>query len=169
MKKNSYIVIAVVLSITVIGLVLIIRKPDDNSIENEAAENVIEELDENKLVEVTSGGDGQCDLENEEGTCGVDEVKEFDVIVKKYSYVPGEIKVNKGDKVKLNLTSTDVAHSFTLIEFGDQDEGGINVYLGPGEEKSIEFTADKTGEFVFGCDVYCGVGHTDMLGKFIVI
>ena len=95
-------------------------------------------------------------------------VQEFDMTVSQFTYDPATIVVDEGDTVVLRITSTDVPHSFTLPDFGSASEGGINEFLSPGETVTVEFVADKAGEFVFGCDVVCGTGHTDMLGKLIV-
>ncbi len=100
-------------------------------------------------------------------------VVEISMIAKKYTYEPSTIEVNKGDKVIIKVKSIDVPHSFTLEDFGTNEFGdpGINAILLPNEEVTIEFVADKTGEFPFGCDVVCGIGHVKMSmdgGKLIV-
>ena len=89
-------------------------------------------------------------------------VKEFDITAKKFEFIPSAITVNKGDKVKLNVKSIDVAHGFSISEFK------INENIKPGVTKTIEFAADKAGEFTFFCSVYCGTGHKSMKGKLIV-
>lgn len=89
-------------------------------------------------------------------------VKEFNIVAKKWSFEPAVIEINKGDLVKLNINSVDVVHGFAISEFG------INENLSPEKTTTVEFTADKTGEFTFFCSVYCGSGHNDMEGKLIV-
>lgn len=89
-------------------------------------------------------------------------VKEFTMTAKQWSFDPGTITVNKGDRVKLTVTSVDVAHGFALPDFK------INERLDPGKTVVIEFVADKTGTFTFYCSVSCGSGHRDMAGKLIV-
>ncbi len=90
------------------------------------------------------------------------EVKEFNVIAKQFSFDPAVIEVNKGDKVILNIESVDVAHGITIREFG------VSQYLEAGKSITIEFIADKSGEFAFFCNIYCGRGHSDMKGRLIV-
>lgn len=90
------------------------------------------------------------------------ETKEFQMTAKQWEFIPSRIEVNKGDKVILNIKSIDVAHGFTLSDFG------VDEYLEPGKEISVEFIADKTGEFTFFCNVYCGTGHGGMRGVLIV-
>ena len=89
-------------------------------------------------------------------------IKEFDITAKKFEFIPSTITVNQGDKVRLNIKSVDVTHGFAISEFG------ISENLRPGKTVTVEFTADKKGEYTFFCSVYCGGGHSGMRGKLIV-
>ena len=91
-----------------------------------------------------------------------EEVKEFKMTSKQFSFEPGVIEVNKGDKVRLIVTSIDVPHGISIPEYG------INERLDPGKPVKIEFTADKQGTFTSFCSVFCGSGHSGMKGKLIV-
>ena len=79
------------------------------------------------------------------------EVKEF-VMQSWYSpedkrpyFSLNEMAVNKGDRVRLKVTNTFGTHDFTIDEYGLKQETPVN------QETVIEFTADKTGEFVYYC------------------
>ena len=89
-------------------------------------------------------------------------VKEFKLTARQFSFEPGIIEVNKGDKVRLVITSMDVPHGFSIREYG------INERLDVGKPVTIEFTADKEGTFTAFCSVFCGSGHSNMKGKLIV-
>lgn len=89
-------------------------------------------------------------------------VKEFNIEARQFEFNPSTITVNKGDRVKLNIRSTDVTHGFSLPDFN------IQATLSPGNIVVKEFTADKAGSFTFKCSVYCGSGHSDMKGTLIV-
>lgn len=89
-------------------------------------------------------------------------VKEFNMTATRFTFEPSTINVNKGDRVVLHITSTDVEHGFSLATYD------IIETLPVGETKTISFTADKVGEFNFFCSVFCGSGHSDMRGKIIV-
>ena len=89
-------------------------------------------------------------------------VKEFKVTAKRFSFDPSTIEVNRGDKVRLIVESTDVAHGMSIPEYG------INERLEPGQPVTIEFTADKQGTFTMMCSVLCGSGHSNMKGKIVV-
>ena len=90
------------------------------------------------------------------------ELKEIEVIAKKWDFEPNPIEVNKGDKVNLKIISIDVNHGIMLTEFN------INEFLSPGNTVEVEFVADKVGEFPFWCNVACGSGHSSMRGTLVV-
>ena len=89
-------------------------------------------------------------------------VKEFKMTAKQFAFEPEIIEVNKGDMVRLIVTSIDVPHGISIPEYG------INERLNPGEPVTIEFIADKEGTFTAFCSVFCGSGHSNMKGKIIV-
>ncbi len=89
-------------------------------------------------------------------------IKEFDMTARQWSFEPATITVNEGDTVRLNIKSEDVTHGFAISEFD------VNEKILPGKTTTIEFVADKKGEFVFFCSVPCGKGHSGMKGKLIV-
>ena len=90
------------------------------------------------------------------------EVKEFKITAKQFQFDSATIEVNKGDKVRLIVTSVDVPHGIAIPEYG------INERLDPGKPVTIEFTADKQGTFTSFCSVFCGSGHSNMKGRLIV-
>jgi cytochrome c oxidase subunit 2 len=89
-------------------------------------------------------------------------VREIEVKAFQYGFSPDPIVVNRGERIRLKITSTDVTHGVLIKEYK------INVPLPPKETKIIEFVADKGGEFLLHCSVYCGPGHGRMHGKLIV-
>src|SRR3972149_1825758 len=84
------------------------------------------------------------------------------VVAKQFEFEPKEIVVNRGDTVRLFITSDDVEHGFDIHGY----EVNVNIY--PGVPVEVEFVADKAGEFEFMCSVYCDQGHWDMKGKLLV-
>lgn len=56
-----------------------------------------------------------------------------------------EIRVNKGDRVRIAVTNIKGTHDFTLDEFGVKQETPLN------ETTTIEFVADKAGTFEYYC------------------
>ena len=81
---------------------------------------------------------------------------------KKFDFSPAEIKVRKGDQVVLELTSLDREHGFYLPDFG------VDAKMKAGGTTRVTFNPNRTGQFPFACDVFCGTGHEDMSGTLIV-
>ena len=84
------------------------------------------------------------------------------ITAKKFEYSLRTLTLKRGVPVVFELTAVDRAHGFNLPDFGVRSE------LVPGKLTRIRFTPDKTGEFVFFCDVFCGDGHEEMSGVLIV-
>lgn len=82
------------------------------------------------------------------------------------SFEPNKVEVQQGDKVTIYLTNieqtTDELHGFGLSEHN------INVVVDPGETKTIEFVADRTGVFPFYCTNFCSALHQEMQGYLLV-
>jgi len=80
-------------------------------------------------------------------------IKEFTVQGGNYYFNPGQITVNKGDRVKITFQNNDGFHNLTV--------DGFNVAtpaIGAGQNASVEFTADKAGSFQYYCNID---GHRD--------
>lgn len=77
---------------------------------------------------------------------------------------PQEIKVKKGEPVKIVLRNEDgVTHGFYLPAFDI-----IVREIKAGHIEKVEFTPNAAGEFGFYCNVWCGNYHMQMRGKLIV-
>ena len=95
---------------------------------------------------------GEMPILDEEETAVV---REFTIEAKKFSFSPNEIKVKKGETVKITLKNADGIHDWKLDEFS----AGTKT-LQAGQEETIQFVADKTGVFEY----YCSVGNHRQLG-----
>ena len=91
-----------------------------------------------------------------------EEVKTFEVKADDYRFIPDTIAVNQGDKVIIRAIAIDRDHGLGIKAFN------IDKPLPKGEWVTIEFTADKKGEFTSYCTKYCGWKHFLMTGKLIV-
>ena len=91
-----------------------------------------------------------------------DKIKTFDVEAFQFGFEPDVIKVKKGDIVRVNVQSRDVPHGFNIKDYD------INVRIEKDNPKTVEFIADKAGEFDIVCSVYCGRGHHSMKANLIV-
>lgn len=84
------------------------------------------------------------------------------ITAQKFQYTPNEINLKKGVPVVLEFTSLDVLHGFNCPEFK------IRADIPPQKVTKVRFTPARVGTFEFHCDNFCGSGHADMAGKFIV-
>ena len=89
--------------------------------------------------------------------------KVIKITAKKFNYTPGEVKLKKGVPVILEFRTQDVLMGFNLPDFN------VRVDMVPGKLTRLRLTPDKTGTFVFLCDVFCGTGHEEMNGKLTVV
>ena len=79
-----------------------------------------------------------------------------------YSFSLTEIRVLKGDVVKIEFTTKQGIHDWVLDEFNVRTP-----QLSQGQSNTVEFVADKTGTFEY----YCSIGNhrqMGMVGKLIV-
>ena len=74
-----------------------------------------------------------------------------------------DLVVPVGEPVKLLLSSQDVIHSFFVPDFR------VKMDVLPNRYTLTWFEATDTGEYEIFCTEYCGKGHSEMLGKVIVM
>ena len=83
--------------------------------------------------------------------------------LKRFEFSRKEIVVKKGVPVVIEITSLDVPHGFAVPDFHARAE-----IVMPGKVTEVRFTPDKTGEFPFLCDIFCGDKHEELEGRLIV-
>lgn len=76
-----------------------------------------------------------------------------------FAYSPAVLHVNPGDKVTIELASTDVVHGLYV------DGYGLDLTADPGQPATLTFTANRPGTFRLRCSVTCGALHPFMTGK----
>ena len=81
------------------------------------------------------------------------------VTAKQFEFSPNPIVMKKGRLTELDLTTLDVRHGFNCPDLK------LHADILPGKVTVIKVKPMKTGTFPFFCDVFCGVGHGEMVGK----
>ena len=89
--------------------------------------------------------------------------RQIEVKARRYTFEPGEITLRKGEPVLIVIKSMDVAHGLRFREFNAE----VNVRAGGSAQ--MQFTPDRTGDFVGHCSVFCGSGHGSMILKLHVV
>jgi cytochrome c oxidase subunit 2 len=77
--------------------------------------------------------------------------------------VQNELRVPAGKPVLLRMTSRDTIHSHFIPDFRVKEDSM------PGRVTYLWFLPDKPGEHVVTCAEYCGIMHSYMAGKIIVV
>jgi cytochrome c oxidase subunit 2 len=81
----------------------------------------------------------------------------------KFTYEPAELTLKLNEPVVFQLTSADVVMGFSVPDFK------VRGTIIPGQVTEVRMTPNKTGEFIFLCDVFCGSGHENMEGTMRVV
>jgi heme/copper-type cytochrome/quinol oxidase subunit 2 len=86
----------------------------------------------------------------------------FKIQASRFEYSPAVLRVNPGDRVTIEMESTDVVHGFSV------DGYGVGMTADPGQTSRLTFVANRPGAFRFRCSVTCGNMHPFMIGKLYV-
>ncbi|CAB4534722.1 CyoA Heme/copper-type cytochrome/quinol oxidases, subunit 2 [actinobacterium SCGC AAA044-D11] len=70
---------------------------------------------------------------------------------------PPTLVLPQGERVRFNITATDVVHGFWIPAFM------IQMQNLPGVSNHLEFTANKLGSYPGRCNILCGRNHSQML------
>ena len=113
--------------------------------------------DMNKVNNVNNVNDNmEVQQPEQNNNINTKEIKEFKINAFRFDYEPNVITVNKNDKVKISINNMDTIHGIRIPD------------LGISGNDFIEFTAEKSGQFAWFCNNFCGGGHTQMQGTLIV-
>ena len=82
---------------------------------------------------------------------------------RKFTYEPAELTLKLNEPVVFQLTSAEVVMGFSVPDFK------VRGTIIPGQVTEVPMTPNKTGEFIFLCDVFCGSGHENMDGTMRVV
>lgn len=98
---------------------------------------------------------------------------------RQYAFDPAVLKVNRGDTVRLRITSLDVTHGFYLEAYDlkvsiipDSPYLEVSHPSRPDEPpkklEEVVFVADQAGKFRYRCSRTCGTMHPFMQGELVV-
>ena len=84
------------------------------------------------------------------------------VVARRFHYEPSEISLKAAQTTVLEITSLDFVHGFKIPDLN------LRADLPPGRVTKVRVKFDKPGDYTFLCDNFCGDGHEEMSGKFVV-
>ncbi len=96
-------------------------------------------------------------------TVPVEHIKMIKVSAKRFIFEPDHLTLKKGEMVEIVLSTQDVLMGFNVPGLS------ARATIVPGEVARLRITPQKTGDFTFLCDIFCGSGHEDMNGVISVV
>jgi cytochrome c oxidase subunit II len=88
--------------------------------------------------------------------------RSFTVVASKYQFSPARLEVDQNDLVKITLTASDIAHSFTIDDYRIAKRAGAH------QTVTFEFRADRPGTFRFYCNLKQDERCKEMQGELVV-
>lgn len=86
----------------------------------------------------------------------------IDVTARRFRFEPEEIPLKTGERVIIAIRSLDFVHGMHIPTLGMRTD------LVPGRITRVELQPKTAGVIEFLCDNFCGDGHEQMHGRFIV-
>jgi len=81
---------------------------------------------------------------------------------RRFVYEPNEIPLKVGERVVVEINSLDFVHGMNIPDLGKRLD------LVPGRITRLELQPSRPGVIDFVCDNFCGEGHEEMHGRFVV-
>lgn len=149
MKGSSlYIIGGAILVIIVAGGIFFLS--GRNNLNNSQALGADQSAESDNTTDQDSDGENMMDTTETNS-----QVKIVNIEGGSFFFNPNEIRVKKGETVKIVFTNSGGTHNWVIGEFNAQTK-----IIPTGETVEVEFVADKKGEFEF----YCSVGNHRALG-----
>jgi cytochrome c oxidase subunit II len=79
-----------------------------------------------------------------------------------FAFVPNEIRVPPGRRIRFRMTSADVTHGFMIAGTN------ANTMIVPGYISQFTTVFEQPGDYLLVCHEFCGNGHHAMHGRVIV-
>ena len=90
------------------------------------------------------------------------EPRVIELTARRFIYTPNEIALKVGERVVVAIQSIDFVHGMNLPELH------MRLDLMPGRITKLELHPKTPGVIDFVCDNFCGAGHEEMHGRFVV-
>jgi len=155
--NNTRVGLIILILVLLVGGFLVMNRPTPQTTTTEIS---INETNDTAMEETTDVEPSA--MEESDDKMAAANVKEFTVEGTEFAYDVKEMKVKKGDTVKIVFNNIEGFHDWVLDEFDAKTK-----QLKEGESETIEFVADKAGTFEY----YCSVGkhrQNGMVGNLIV-
>lgn len=88
---------------------------------------------------------------------------EVHMVAKMWAFDPAEVRLPPGADVDLYLSALDVTHGMYI------EHTAVNLMAVPGTVNAARVHFDREGVYPVICHEYCGLGHQNMMGKFVIV
>jgi len=90
------------------------------------------------------------------------EPRVIEMTARRFAYEPNEIALKAGERVIIAIRSLDFVHGMNLPDLR------MRLDLVPGRVTQLNLHPKAPGVIDFVCDNFCGDGHEEMHGRFVV-
>jgi cytochrome c oxidase subunit 2 len=90
------------------------------------------------------------------------EPRVIEMVARRFVFEPNEIALKVGERVVIAIKSLDFVHGMNIPDLGKRFD------LVPGRVTRLEMRPQVAGVIEFVCDNFCGDGHEQMHGQFVV-
>ena len=90
------------------------------------------------------------------------EPRVIEMTAHRFAYEPNEIALKAGERVVVAIRSLDFVHGMNIPDLG------MRLDLVPGRVTRLQLQPKAPGTIEFVCDNFCGDGHEEMHGRFVV-
>ena len=90
------------------------------------------------------------------------EPRVIELTARRFAYEPNEIALTAGERVVVAIRALDFMHGMNLPDLG------IRLDLVPGRVTRLDLHPKAPGVIDFLCDNFCGDGHEQMHGRFVI-
>ncbi len=156
---NKTILIVLIALLLLIGGYVLLQNGGEEDSSQEAPAPAVQSTPDTRGTQaqppVSEGGVEEVSTADAPDAPVTSETKEFVVTGTNFEFSVKEMRVSKGDRVRIVFRNAGGVHDWTIDEFGAATQ-----VIQAGQEEVIEFVADKTGVFEY----YCSVGNHRQLG-----
>jgi cytochrome c oxidase subunit 2 len=90
------------------------------------------------------------------------EPRQIEIVAHRFAYEPSEVALEVGERVVVTFRSLDFEHGMSIPALATRLD------IVPGRAARLALQPRAPGVIEFLCDNFCGSGHEDMHGRFVV-
>ena len=89
-------------------------------------------------------------------------VRTVEIVARRFSFEPAQVQLKAGERVQVVVQAMDFVHGMNIPDLGKRYD------LVPGQPTRFELQPSAPGTIEFLCDNFCGEGHENMHGRFVI-